>query len=362
MADVFISGAGPTGLAAALFLAERGIRSRIIDKRAEPTALSKAFGVNPRSLDLLESTGVTEHLLAQGWKAQRVNVWRKGRVLFGIDIGGLKHRFPFLLIHSQAKTEALLSEALLSRGIQVERGVELVGIEPGTTNRLKLKKENGETEIEAPIVLAADGAHSTVRSELGIEFPGSEYSEPWKLIDLQLDCPLPPNEANAFLFDHGAMFMLPLEGDVWRVIGNAGDLLNRLPKGTQTGKIHWESDFIIAHRVAERFQSGGVYLAGDAAHIHSPLGARGMNLGIEDAYVFANLIAAKRAEDYERLRGPVVRQVVRRVERFTGIIRGRSAAARNVRRFAPVIATVFPLFQEWIRRFALGLDHEVDLS
>jgi 2-polyprenyl-6-methoxyphenol hydroxylase-like FAD-dependent oxidoreductase len=86
------------------------------------------------------------------------------------------------------------------------------------------------------------------------------------------------------------------------VLGNARDLLSRLPEGTRTGRVKWESEFGIEQRLASRFQSGPVALAGDAAHIHSGLGARGMNLGIEDAYVFAGLLAENRLQDYDRLR------------------------------------------------------------
>jgi FAD binding domain len=114
-----------------------------------------------------------------------------------------------------------------------------------------------------------------VRKALNVDFPGTAYEEPWKLYDLELDVPLDRNEAHVFLLEDGGMFAVRLEGDVWRVLSNVPDVLNRLPRGTETGEVVWESDFGISHRAAARFHIGHTCLAGDAAHIHSGLGARG---------------------------------------------------------------------------------------
>lgn len=123
--ELLIVGAGPVGLTAALLLAERGIRARVIDKLSEPSPYSKAFGVNPRILTLLEQTGVTEQMLVQGWRMSAINVWKRERRLFRLELSTVKHRYPFMLIYSQAKSEALLSDALVERGIQVKRDVTL---------------------------------------------------------------------------------------------------------------------------------------------------------------------------------------------------------------------------------------------
>jgi 2-polyprenyl-6-methoxyphenol hydroxylase-like FAD-dependent oxidoreductase len=177
-----------------------------------------------------------------------------------------------------------------------------------------------------------------------------------------LDTPLAPDEAHAFLLDGGAAFAVRLHDDVWRLLGNVSDLPSRLPTGTTAGRIDWESDFGISHRVAERFQVGRVCLAGDAAHIHSGLGARGMNLGVEDAFVFAALASQGRIEDYEAIRRPVVNSVVRHVEQLTAVPRGRSFAARLARTLLPVVAPVLPVVAGNVRTFILGLDHEVRLA
>jgi len=162
--------------------------------------------------------------------------------------------------------------------------------------------------------------------------------------------------------DDGGMFAVRLHHNVWRVLGNVPNLPDRLPPGTQPGAIEWASDFGISHRYADRFQVGRVSLAGDAAHIHSGLGARGMNLGIEDAFVFATLVAEARVEDYERLRRPVVARVIHHIERMTEVPRGVTLLAKMARLFMPVLAPIIPLGANNIGRFVMGLDHEVLLA
>ncbi len=160
-----IVGAGPVGLTAALLLAERGIQTRIIDKRPEPSPYSKAFGVNPRTLTLLEHTGVTEQMLSQGWRMSAINVWKQERRLFRLDLSGVKNKFPFLLIHSQAKSETLLTDALAGRGIQVDRDVALEALEMHADHaQVTLRHSDGQEEmVSTAVLLGADGASSVVR-------------------------------------------------------------------------------------------------------------------------------------------------------------------------------------------------------
>ncbi|MGF1674006.1 MAG: FAD-dependent monooxygenase [Rivularia sp. (in: cyanobacteria)] len=356
-----IVGAGPTGLAAALLLAKRGIKSCIVEKRLKPSAHSKAFGVNPRTLELLEGTGVTERLLEHGRRMQALNLWRTGDRLFHLDLSKVKHRFPFMLIHSQAKTEALLAEALIDLGGEVERGIEFLSLNDEQTRCFsRLRHADGrEEEISTSVVLGADGPSSTVCKTLNITFDGSDYDSNWYLYDVELETSLNADEAHVFLLDDGAMFMVRLEDNVWRVLGNVSELLDRLPQGTISGTVVWESDFAIAHRIARRFQQGCAYLGGDAAHIHSGLGARGMNLGIEDAYVFAELAAVDQLSRYHALRHSTDHRVLQQIQRMTEVPKGKSAFSQVVRRVAPLIALFLPLGSSKMRKWILGLEHEV---
>jgi 2-polyprenyl-6-methoxyphenol hydroxylase-like FAD-dependent oxidoreductase len=157
------------------------------------------------------------------------------------------------------------------------------------------------------------------------------------------------------------MFIVRLDEKLWRVISNVPHMLDRLPNGTTYGKPAWESDFGISSLLADRLQEGNIYLAGDAAHIHSGLGARGMNLGIEDAYVFATLASEERLTNYERLRHPIDKSVVQQTERITEVPRGKKPFAKVARTLIPFIAPFISLGQTKIAEWVLGLDHEVQL-
>lgn len=358
---ILIVGAGPTGLAAALFLAERRLRPRVVDRMLEPNARSKAFGVNPRTLMLLTGTGAVEEMLSRGRRLTHATLWSEDRRIARLDLRRGGGPYPFMLVLPQADSESILEAALAKRGLDVERGVEArVVREAPPSAECDLHHPHGKVERTVPdVLLGADGVGSSVRRGLGIELEGTSFPEPWRLYDIEMKLPL-PDEAHAFLLPDGALFVIRIEGDVWRVVGNVADPLARLPRGAELGPVRWESEFRIAHRVAARFQSGTTCLAGDAAHVHSPLGARGMNLGIEDAYVFATLAATGRLRDYERLRRPVDRRVVRVVRRMTEVPRGRSVLAKLARRAAPLAGPVIPLLG--LHRWILGLDHPVRLE
>lgn len=365
--DVLVIGAGPTGLAAALFLSRRGVKVRIVDRAAMPARHSKALAVNPRTLDLLEPTGVSARMVAEGRPVHHGWFYEAWEPVAELDLGSVHPRHA-LTVLSQARSEALLTETLEAAGVRVEREVELehVGLADGRVEA-RLVHGGGRVEQVSPrILFAADGARSIVRRDLGLGFPGSRFPEPWPLLDIRLDTPLGLDGAHISSFPDGLVFMLALEPGVWRVLGNIPDLLARLPAGTKIGEVLWESRFHIAHRVVTRAAVGRIALGGDAAHIHSPVGARGMNLGIEDAYVFAACAADALARDdpsclaaYGRLRHPVHRGVVRRIALMTRLARGRPAPVAALRRLAlPRLARFAPTASA-MARVALGLDHEV---
>ncbi len=363
-----IVGAGPTGLAAALFLSRRGVPVRIIDQAAAPARHSKALAVNPRTLDLLEPTGVSARMMAEGRAVHRGRFYENWMLVADLDLGGVHRRYA-LTVLSQARSEALLAEALAAAGIQAEREVTLehAGLVDGRVEARLVHGNDGRVEqVSPPILFAADGARSTVRRDLGLGFPGSRFPEPWPLLDVRLDTPLSLDGAHISSFPDGLIFMLALAPGAWRVLGNVPDLLARLPPGTKAGEVLWESRFHIAHRVVTRPAVGRIALGGDAAHIHAPVGARGLNLGIEDAYVFAACAAdvldsgdPSRLADYGRLRHRVHRGVVRRVALMTRLVRGRPAPVAELRRLAlPRLARFAPTAQT-MARVATGLDHAV---
>ncbi len=367
-----IVGAGPVGLAAALFLARHNIHARLIEQEATRTNASRALAVNPRTLRLLEPTGVTTKMLARGLKITQARLSRNDQVLARISLDEVGGTYPFMLALSQATSEALLAEALAEQGIEAEHGVELVTCAEHDVMDVVLAvgggKGRGTTEIVRPEwVLGCDGAHSQVRESLHIGFTGHTLSEPWSLMDVPLEGSIDPNAAHIRLFDGGGfLFLLRTVTDarvekppyIWRVIGNRPDLLANLTDARPAGPALWSSRFHISHRIADVMCRGHAYLAGDAAHIHSPIGARGMNLGIEDAWVFAELASRRRLEQYGTLRRHVDHDVVKRIEALTTMVIGEQPWVRGVRDLILPALLNLPLRGRMLRTLT-GLDHEL---
>ena len=360
---VLIVGAGPAGLAAALFLGRRGVPVRIIDAAPEPTRTSKALGVNPRTLALLEDTGVTAAILAEAQEMRTLLLHHNGKPLttFQPDWKALGASHPMVIL-PQARTEALLTEALAPFGVAPERGKALTGLSQ-TDDAVSATLADGET-IRTPLLFAADGAHSTVRRALALDFPGDGWDEPWQLADVDINGP-GPDQGWIDLHDEGVLIVLPFSGRTFRLIGFGRPLLEGLPPDWAVGTVHWRSDFRISHRMVERMTVGRISLAGDAAHIHSPMGARGMNLGIEDAFVYAACAAdflngePGRLEDYNRLRQPVDAAVVDRVRGLTGMVRNTSPLADWLKGVVPPLISHMPFALNAGLRVGMGLDHPV---
>jgi 2-polyprenyl-6-methoxyphenol hydroxylase-like FAD-dependent oxidoreductase len=212
-------------------------------------------------------------------------------------------------------------------------------------------------------VFAADGARSDFRKTLEIGFSGSSYPEPWPLYDVPLDTTLDLDHAHIMFFPDGMIFLLALNQEVWRIISNLPDPLSRLPPGTVASEPLWESSFHIAHRVADRCAIDRIALGGDAAHVHSPVGARGMNLGIEDAAAFAMYFTVPGAspmdalERYHRERHAVHKGVVRRVHAVTSMARSGNPIVTHLRHAVLPWVSRMPALSQKILRTVAGLDH-----
>lgn len=361
-AEVLIVGAGPTGLAAALFLNEKGYKPRIIEKRMQRSSFSKAFGVNARTLELLASSGVSTKYLANGRKLECLTLRHKWEPLARLQLSRVNHRYPFMLVQSQADSERILEEELQGRGIQVERGLTATSISrEGDLGVVEIEAAEANFQIRSKVVFVADGATSPIRSLLNISFDGEAYDEPWGLYDVELESKLPKDEASIFLLEEGGVFVVRHHNNLWRILGNVPNLLSRLPEGTKVGRIEWESKFEIANRVANKFQDGPFYLAGDAAHVHAGIGARGMNLGIEDAFVFASLYHSGRLNEYEKIRRPTILKVVGQIRKAMGAPRPKTLPGRVVRLAPWLVPIVISVVGRYAERWILGLDHELNL-
>lgn len=324
--NVLVVGAGPVGLTAALELSRRGRSVRLIEKSADRTNLSKAVGINARSLELLEPSGVSARLLAAGLRIEHVNIRNGKDLLVRVDFSKLPPPYNFMLSLPQSDTERILEDVLSDRGVAVERETELSGFTQNNSGiEARLSRADTDLIAKADYIVGCDGAHSTVRKTLGLEFSGERYPESWSLADVRMNWPFGHGDGNLFMgMGGGVLFVISLPEGRFRVIANAPDALALLPPGSDVSEVLWQTDFTVSLRQAASYGRGRAFLAGDAAHIHTPAGGRGMNLGIEDASVLAERIITGGLESYSRDRHKVGHQVVRESD-----LQFRAANIRN---------------------------------
>ena len=356
---ILIVGGGPVGLTAALELHRRGLPVRVFERDTVRESFSKALAINPRTLKLLEACGMTERLLGEGIKIHRLRIEVEGRRAVTLDLDQLDESYPFMLGLPQSRTESLLEACLSEHGIAVERGVEVQDIElAGKEARLTARRGAESLHLTSSCVLAADGAHSTLRKALGIAFPGSRAPQTFQMIDGEIAWDGAHDQVAIFLLQHRVLATIPLPvANCYRFIAVEEDPLRRLPPGAKLVREDWRSSFQVSYRLAERFSQGAVHLAGDAAHIHSPIGARGMNLGIEDACVFAQKVAAGGLASYGTERRAVASGVIALTRSFTGLIVAQGGLRRIVRDHVAWRLLGIPPVRRRALRGIAGLDH-----
>lgn len=321
-----VVGAGPVGLTTALELKRRGAGVRLIEKSADRTNLSKAVGINARSLELLKPSGVTKRLLGAGLKIRHINLRNGNDILVRIDFSKLPAPYNFMLSLPQSDTERILEDALSEHGIDIERETELAGFTQNEHGiEARLSRPSGPSDLKADYIIGCDGAHSTVRNSLGLGFAGERYPESWSLADVRMEWPFGHGDGNLFMgVGGGVLFVISMPEDRFRVIANAPDALSLLPDGSHVSEVLWQTDFNVSLRQVDSYGEGRAFLAGDAAHIHTPAGGRGMNLGIEDACDLAMRVVEGGLEAYSRERHKVGHQVVRESD-----LQFRAANLRN---------------------------------
>jgi len=356
--DVLIVGAGPTGLVLALWLTRLGARVRVIDRTLEPGITSRAVAVQARTLELYRQIGIAEEVEARGRKMVAANLWTAGRhaarVPFG-DFGDGLSPYPHALIFPQDEHERLLLAHLAERNVQVERGTELVSFEESDRVQARLRRDRGDEACRAHFIVGCDGTHSTVREALQLGFPGGTYEQLFYVADVDAAGPVMNGEIHVALDASDFLVVFPLEAEGRaRLIGTVSEKV--APARTQlswddvsrqviawmrvdVSRVNWFSTYHVHHRVANHFRRGRAFIAGDAAHVHSPVGGQGMNTGIGDAVNLAWKLAAVvqgRADaaildTYESERIAFANRLVETTDRaFTGVT-SRAALARWLR-------------------------------
>lgn len=320
---VLIVGAGPTGLTAALELARHGIKAEVVDKKAEPSSLSRAVGIMPASIDLLHPTGVGEAVLAEGIPLQKVMFHRGERRLMALDFSDIATRDNTIIGLPQDRTETLMREGLSQLGVEVLYDKAVTGIN-NTAERAEVVFADGSSGTY-DWVIAADGVHSTLRTQLRIPFTGYDLPEDWSIADVDISEQYASGLFSIWLSQDGRpTVVVPIGEQRVRVISATDDALASLPASALSGievlHVRRSGTFNIAIRQAENYVKGRVLLAGDAAHCHSPVGGRGMNLGIADAVAAAQAIIQGKPDDYHCERHLAGARVIRQTERVRKIM------------------------------------------
>ncbi|MFO1159260.1 MAG: FAD-dependent monooxygenase [Reyranellaceae bacterium] len=374
--QVLIAGAGPVGMTMANELARRGISVRIVDKAPARTDKSKALVLWSRTLELLDDAGYVEAFLKAGMQAHGAQISTGREIVTYVSLDSIDSRYPYALMIAQSETERVLDEYLVSRGVTVERSVELVGFtDKGNGIEATLKKAGGETEtVTADWLIGCDGAHSTVRHGLGLTFEGSTMQSDWALADGFIPALQPNDRIHIYWHRDGILAFFPIVGDRWRVIcdlgaaegeGHRADptleemqvlLRHRSEADLVLSNPHWLACFRINERKVKDYRKGRVFLAGDAAHIHSPAGGQGMNTGMQDACNLAwklSLVIQGSAkpgllDSYSPERSAVGDQVLRNAGRLTEAAIIRNPIIQGLRNTIVRFATGFPLIQHMI--------------
>lgn len=376
--DVLIVGAGPVGLAMATALVHQGLSCRIIDKAPVPNDKSKALVVWSRTLELLDKFGLAETFVATGMKINGASMFHEGQRVVHLQLTGADTPFGFPLMIPQNETERLLTEHLTSRGVTIERQVELISFgEQADKVVCQLQRGDGSKETcELPWLVGCDGAHSTVRHTLGLEFTGNAEPNDWILADVHVKGPIANDELSIFWHEKGVLVFFPITLTRYRVIADLGmakgdgkpadptladaqaKVDERGPGGLTLTDPVWLAGFRINERKIADYRHGRAMLAGDAAHIHSPAGGQGMNTGMQDAFNLAWKLALAHKgqgqaeallDSYSTERSAIGDQVLRAAERLTTVATLRNPVAQFMRNHIAPIVTSFGFVQDKIR-------------
>jgi 2-polyprenyl-6-methoxyphenol hydroxylase-like FAD-dependent oxidoreductase len=374
--DVLVVGAGPTGLALALQAADHGASVHVVEQRPRAFRPSRALIVHPRTLEVLRPLGVVDALLDRGDVAPRALLHLSSRVVRAqLDAFDLPDTaFPHLLLIRQADLEAVLTDAVTTRGIPIERGTAVAGVEiaaHGATAHLRGSPGRG---IECRYLVGCDGPDSVVRAAMRTTWTGAPYRHEVVLADVELAGDLEARAAHAAPGANGVVFLFALgEHASWRLLATRPARGTGVPFGqpgppvpddelralledsglpARITDVRWSAQVPLQHRIAGTYRTGPLLLAGDAAHTHSPAGGQGMNTGIQDATNLGwKLACATRSADattstttlldsYELERRPVASRIMRMTDAVFWAESGTDPLARAARAIAATVGPV----------------------
>jgi 2-polyprenyl-6-methoxyphenol hydroxylase-like FAD-dependent oxidoreductase len=373
-AEVIIIGAGPTGLMAACQLGRFGIKAIVVDSKAAPTLQSRALLVTARSLEIYDQMGVADAVVSQGMHINEASMFSRGAEKANFPIGavgkGLSD-FPYMHVFEQSKNEQLLDDVLNRQGNSVWWNTEFTGLEQDksgvSVHLIKQLPEMEAVTLRARYVIGCDGAASKVRQLLKCKFEGGTYNHKFFVADVKVNLQQPLGKLMISLAKTRFTAFFPMQGDnTYRVLGTLGRA-NQLEDNIQFSdvepeiqstlgtplvfeRVNWFSTYRLHHRCVDKFKVGRCFLAGDAAHIHSPAGGQGMNTGLQDAYnlswklamVIAGNASEKLLDTYHKERYPFAKWLLKFTDRAFGIITSNNFFVSRLRIYlAPFILRWF---------------------
>lgn len=369
---VLIVGGGPVGLTMACELARYGVDFRIVDKAAVRTDKSKALVLWSRTLELLERGIGAAPFVEAGLQTQRVSIMKGDDLIGSVDTSAVATPYPYALMIPQSETERLLEEQLERQGARVERSVEATTIDIASDGAtVVLRDADGvEETVFADWLIGCDGAHSIVRHTLGVSFAGETFPSDWVLGDVHMNGYPHGTDVTVYWHREGVLVIFPIVSGRYRVLCDTESsgaaqppaptldqlqtLLDRRGSSgmTITDPV-WLAGFRINDRKVSDYRHGRVFLAGDAAHIHSPAGGQGMNTGMQDAFNLAwklALVIQGKSGDglldsYSPERSYVGDQVLKAAGRLTKVATLKNPVAQHIRNFAMHCLLGFPPVQ-----------------
>ena len=378
--DVLIVGAGPVGLFLANECARRGLRWRLVETRSSQSVHSKALAIFPRTLEIFDMAGVVAPFLEKANRVTSVAVVAHGRTLAHMRFAPEESPYPFIAMVPQNVTERLLVEQLQRKGGAVEYETTFVSAaQQDDCVSVTVDRKGEPIKLTASFVVGCDGAHSTVRHLLNLPFEGAEYDDSFMLADIETNETLPADELQLCPSEFGPVAIFPMSATRRRIVATIenteGDapsldlvrkiLAQRAPSGIEARALHWSSYFRIHHRQVAQLRVGRIFIAGDAAHIHSPFGGQGMNTGLHDVW---NLVwkldlflhghgNEQLLESYSAERLPVIKQVIETTDFLTKVMGTPNKLAQTLRdTVIPMVSRLAPFQHAFVQRLSeLGI-------
>jgi 2-polyprenyl-6-methoxyphenol hydroxylase-like FAD-dependent oxidoreductase len=374
--DVLIVGAGPVGLFLANECARRGLRWRLVETRSSQSEHSKALAIFPRTLEILDMAGVVDPFLEKANRVTSVAVMTREHTLAHMPFTPADTPYPFVAMVPQNITEALLAKQLQDKGGVIEYQTTFVSATQHDDNvQVTLDAKGQALNLNATYVVGCDGAHSAVRHLLNLPFAGAADDDSFILADVESNETLPADQLQLCPSDLGPVAIFPMNATRRRIVASIthmeGDepslevvqkiLAERAPKGFEARALHWSTYFHIHHRQVAQLRVGRIFIAGDAAHIHSPFGGQGMNTGLHDVWnlvwklglVLHNHGNEQLLDSYTAERRPVIKQVIETTHLLTRALGTPSKLAQVLRdAIIPMVSRLAPFQHAFVQRLS----------